>query len=521
MSQIKVDTITNTEDNGPVYFPKGMLGDASHLIYPPQVLSFDPTPLSTGISTASEQNITVTFNQGIVFSGVGTISLRQGSATGTELESYTCGVSTRATIAGESLVVKPSVQLGINTSIYLVLPSTGIANTSGGNYAGSSSYFFQTLTPGQNFSATGGTHEFVRADFASPTGYYKYHIFTSSGPFVTSGPSVDADDFKALIIGGGGAGGDMYLQPSSQIRYGGGGGGAGGRIYQTGPEMSLISGTYTVTIGAGGIGTSGNNTTIASPTATIITAYGGGFGGQAEFGPGAAGSGLDGGSGGGGGGVSTPFNPGNSTNGTGISGQGNNGGSLPGENQMTNPNNTVRGSVGAGGGGAGGTGGNGVTTRSSPAPNTSAIYRGPGSAGPGGPGLASPEFSSPILAPLVPTIPADSFSKIGSSGLYAGGGGGAGIHAPQYGYPSPNYPGGVISRGTGGPGGGGNGIFYPSPSTSTDNSETGFTNTGGGGGGGGSPSSSQPAPSPGANYGGNPAAGGSGVFMVRYATPAP
>ena len=41
------------------------------------------------------------------------------------------------------------------------------------------------------------------------------------------------------------------------------------------------------------------------------------------------------------------------------------------------------------------------------------------------------------------------------------------------------------------------------------------------GGGGGNPSSGQPTPSPGGQYGGNPAAGGSGVFMVRYATPAP
>lgn len=519
MSQIKVDSITNTEDNGPVYFPKGMLGDASNLIYPPQVLSFDPTPLSTGISTAAEQNITVTFNQGIQFSGVGTISLRQGSATGTELESYTCGVSTRATIAGESLVVKPSVQLGINTSIYLVLPSTGIANTSGGNYAGSTSYFFQTQNPGQNFSATGGTHEFTRADGSSPTGYYKYHIFTASGPLVTTAPSVDAEDFKALIVGGGGAGGEMYLQPSSQIRYAGGGGGAGGRIYQTGPEMSLATGTYTVTIGAGGIGTTGNDTTIATPTATIITAYGGGFGGEASTG-GPYGSGGDGGSGGGGGGLSTPTVPGSSTAGTGIPGQGNPGGSLPGWNQVRNPTNTSSGAVGAGGGGAGGNGGNGTTTQSSPAPGTSSTLRGPGSAGPGGPGLPSPEFSSTILSPLVPTIPADSFAKIGSTGLYAGGGGGGGAYPPVYGItPTMPWPGGPINRGTGGPGGGGAGVYYPSPSTTTDNSEPGFASTGGGGGGGGNPSNSQPAPSPGGQFGGSPAAGGSGVCMIRYATP--
>jgi len=474
MSQIKVDTITNAEDNGPVYFPKGMLGDASHLIYPPQVLSFDPTPLSTGISTASEQNITVTFNQGIVFSGVGTISLRQGSATGTELESYTCGVSTRATIAGESLVVKPSVQLGINTSIYLVLPSTGIANTSGGNYVGSSSYFFQTITPGQNFSATGGTHEFTRADGSSPTGYYKYHIFTSSGPFVTTGPSFDATEFSSVLVAGGGGGGS-------------GGGGAGGVISSTGPSLALPEGTFTITLGSGGAptpnnsnaGSDGSDSTISTPTDTLITAYGGG-GGGALYAP------STGGNPGGSGGGSNPA-PSNLF-GTGVPGQGNPGGTGATPSSWTQP--------GGGGGGSGGNGGTGNVT----APGTPSTLVG-GTGGAGGIGAPQPAFTTPILSGFVPTIPASSLNEIGTSGRYGGGGGGG----------APANPPGSVPRPVpaGGSGGGGNGS-----NNTIRTAENGFVNTGGGGGGG----------HEGPGVPGNPwsgRSGGSGVFMVRYATPAP
>ena len=129
MSQINVDSIANTNDDGPVYFPRGMRGDATNLQYEPKILTFDPVPLSTGISTTT--NITITFDQQIQFSGVGTIYIREGSSTGSITTSFTCGVSTEATIAGETLVINPLEPLGINTTNYVILPSVGIANTFG------------------------------------------------------------------------------------------------------------------------------------------------------------------------------------------------------------------------------------------------------------------------------------------------------------------------------------------------------------------------------------------------------
>jgi hypothetical protein len=76
------------------------------------------------------------------------------------------------------------------------------------------------------------------------------------------------------------------------------------------------------------------------------------------------------------------------------------------------------------------------------------------------------------------------------NGTYYAGGGGGGLHST-----------GTVA-GTGGTGGGGNGASFGNA-----NGSAGGTNTGGGGGGGGNASSS-----------GVPNAGGSGIFIIRYAT---
>ncbi len=82
-----------------------------------------------------------------------------------------------------------------------------------------------------NIIATGGTITYV--------GDYIIHTFTSSGTFTISSGT---GDVEYLVIGGGGG---------ASI----GGGGAGG--YLTGTNASMVVGSYTVTIGAGGAGASG------------------------------------------------------------------------------------------------------------------------------------------------------------------------------------------------------------------------------------------------------------------------
>ena len=161
------------------------------------------------------------------------------------------------------------------------------------------------------FSATGGTE--------TTSGGYKYHTFTSSGSFTTSG---DAGTVDYLIVAGGGGGGTDSFQNRAS-----GGGGAGGYISKS--AITLTRGdTISIIIGAGGVGGNhtlqgdnvygwqGANTTLSG--AVSETAIGGG-GGQGHNSGGTDASTKD--NGGSGGGTS------NATSGvgTGVTGQGSQG----------------------------------------------------------------------------------------------------------------------------------------------------------------------------------------------------
>ena len=447
-------------------FSGNFSGDGSALTFAPKIIAYDPAALSTGISTTT--NITFTFDQNIQFAGTGTIEVRETSNSGTIATSFTISGGTAPTglsIVNNQLIINPTGPLSLNTVHYVVLPSAGIANTLGSYYAGSSDYNFRTVNQAALFSASGGNESFTVEDSNSPTGYYKYHIFSTPGPFTLGAPTASAESFTSMLIGGGGAGGGS---PGSAS--GGGGGGAGGLVKDTGPTLNLASGSYTITVGAGAPyqNQNGEDSTINLDGNPVLTAYGGGKGAA----PG--GDGTPGGSGGGG---STPYFSGTiRSGGTGVSGQG-----YAGSNSGPHSAANIGVDFGAGGGGAGGTGSSGS---SSGATTPYTIV-----AGNGGPGSSNPEFNATVLSPRVTSIPATSWGVIGPSGLYAGGGGGATGASPQ----QTSYSGGA-----GGSGGGGNGIRQG------QGSQAGFTNTGGGGGAGG----------PG--YGAN---GGSGVFMVRYASP--
>ncbi len=148
-----------------------------------------------------------------------------------------------------------------------------------------------------------------------------------------------------LIVGGGGSGGGVNWSRA------GGGGGAGGLIH--GGEQ--ISGVQTITVGAGGVGTSmDRGTSGGNSVAFGFTAAGGGAGGSNQTASGAA---LNGGSGGGG--ASNSGSGGSSTQGDTGSGLGSPGGA---GNDASNPWQRGGGGGGAGGPGSGGSeaGGGGV-----------------------------------------------------------------------------------------------------------------------------------------------------------------
>ena len=90
--------------------------------------------------------------------------------------------------------------------------------------------------------ASGG----IISDYTSGSDIYRAHIFNASGVFNVSALSIDPnlpDTVDALVVAGGGGGGGQYH---------GGGGGAGGM--KTGTSIPVSASSYTVTIGAGGVG---------------------------------------------------------------------------------------------------------------------------------------------------------------------------------------------------------------------------------------------------------------------------
>ena len=395
---------------------------------------------ATDSATAAGGTVSLTFTAGAT--GGKTITNYKYSTDGTTYTALSPEQTTSPlTISGLTNAVSTTIRLKA-------------VNSNGDSTASSAS---NSVTPTQ-FSATGGT--------TVTSGGYKYHTFTSNGTFqITSG----SKNIQMLVVAGGGSGGSQGS---------GSGAGAGGLRSQT---ISGTTGSYTVTVGAGGAAQSsparGNNGNTSSVSGNGMTAYNttGGGGGATDYGYGQS-FGLSGGSGGGEG------RSGGTGNYASAPGAGNAGAYSPSEGNtggygaMSNvwyrdgsPQNPV--AWGGGGGGAGAVGGNGIGG------SASAQKGGDGGAG-------SSAYSAWGLA-------TSTGHNVSGTVYYAGGGGA-------------NDPGAYLAPwttavGAGGNGGGAAGGSGPN-STGGGNATA---NTGGGGGGG-----------QGYIYGGG--AGGSGIVIIRY-----
>ena len=530
MSRINVNEIVGV-GNTHVQILSGLIGDASQLTFPPNIVGFSPDYLEEAAEVNT--NIVFTFNQPIMFRGTGSVILRSGSATGSVVQTFSItdgSPGSGLSIAGSQLIINPSSDLSYDTQYYIEITKPGIANTHGGYYPGDNTYNFKTkLIP---FTATGGNYTYTKYDSDSPTNFYKYHIFTGTGPLSFSHPSSQAVDLDWMLVAGGATGGSAY----SPTYMAGGGGGAGGVLTGTGPALGLNVGNYTVTIGGGGAympnsaapnpSYNGNPSIIGSNQA-----LGGGNGGGYPQPNDTYRSGRSGGSGGGG--VSNPSDyvptyyrgeaspP--ATQGGGTPGQGNPGGR--GGFQYT-PNPGQQCHAGGGGGGAGGSGGNTAypqnPTPSRPGPQyPSSSWTGWNTTGgSGGQGKPNPAFGVANLAGYVPepVFPLkDLLQEVQSAGYYGGGGGGGATMQPSDYY--------SMRAGNGGLGGGGHGggVYtnpptrqnpspflpeWPEPGPSRQYARPGHQFMGGGGGG------AQAYPT-----GRISGQGGSGCFMLRYAVP--
>ena len=346
--------------------------------------------------TPSVATSTVTVSlPGIPAGGTSTITVQLKQADGTNLTSGGATVSFVTPSSGSIGSVTDNNN-GTYTAIYTASTTTGTV----------------TITPRLTISSTitnftntatviVGTSYILDGTSGSNTGA---HAFNTNGN-INLGLGFFVD---YLFIGGGGGGGTDNA----------GGGGAGGVL--TGKTFNMTTGSYEVTVGAGGAGgitysssqadfrgVSGGESSLSLGGTQLLRAFGGGGGAGGSSGQDA----LSGGSGGGGAGEAVP----NGASGT--PGQG-----FAGGNGVT---------VNRGGGGGGGAGGVGANANGD-------------NGGNGGPGLIS--------------------DITGVSITYAGGGGGATER-------------GVGTPGSGGTGGGGAG------DGSTGRGGNGTANTGGGGGG--------------------------------------
>ena len=314
---------------------------------------------------------------------------------------------------------------------------SGIDASASTNEALNSGYYHGVSTGG---SATGGT--------ITTYGAYKVHSFLSSGTWTPPGTGT----VDVLIVAGGGGGGGGR----------GGGGGAGGMLYRTG--LSVTGQAYTITVGEGGAGSTGNSAETAATNgqdsvAFSVTAKGGGAGGSGVTGTTSISIGKAGGSSGG---------TAHGADGAVASNQGTFSGWTAKGNAGGNGNASDNESAG-GGGGAGAAGQAGDSS---------------GNGGDGGIGFQNDY-------------------RTGSNQYYAGGGG-AGYGADS-----------GATSGQGGNGGGGNGTAGSSTGTAGAGNSLGVPtagtpNTGGGGGGG------RWRDGYGWDTYATGRAGGSGIVVIRY-----
>ena len=299
------------------------------------------------------------------------------------------------------------------------------------------------------------------------------HTFTSAGTFTAPSPLNPSPlSVECFIVAGGGGGGSGI----------GGGGGAGGVVYKPGIPITLGN-SYTINVGAGGVGSLIPNSPTLAPqlgtdtTALGLTAKGGGGGGNGQGGDQ---TGDAGGSSGGTGSTTGSDPAAASQPGTSNPGAPINVGNVGGPGASTT-------NKGGGGGGAGG------AATGEPMPAT-------GTAGVGGLAIqAPPAFRDPAQRSGPTPDPFNGgglgYPGPGSTFHWFAGGGGGGAYNP--------------GPATGGGGGGGT-FSAPFGGAGNGRNESNFgqpagENSGSGGGGGGYESSG--------GAGGN---GGSGIVLIAY-----
>ena len=350
-------TFTSVTMSGSTFIiiPVAITGATSYLY------SITDTGLNTNTSGATSGTFTSCIPGNQYYANVYAIAINSQSLLSANSSSVWCLATPVITLGTATNNIYSSGTRVVGTTFTIVW--TAVTNASNYTLSTNSSYTYSssdsiTTTPGSGWTA---------------------YTFAYNGSIVVPAGNKITVDYL-LVGGGGGAGG-----------YIGGGGGGGYYTYKTG--VVFTPGTYTLTIGQGGIGQVGTGTPPTSGGSSTITGAlsdsAAGGGGQPEFGKG---------------GSSGPFTGGSYTDTTNNAG----GGAGAGQN-------------GVNGGTYGGNGGNGIQNSIT---GTSTYYGGGGGGGwytgitPGTGGLGGGATGAAVYNP--------STRNDGTNGLGGGGGGSTG-----------------------------------------------------------------------------------------------
>jgi hypothetical protein len=135
-----VGVVTMTGSTGDIETPGTIT--VGGLDFPGVISNINPTNGATNVGI--DTNITLSFYFTPPTLGIGTIELREGSVSGTLIESFNVSTSSSVTTVGNSVVINPTNNLGFITSVYAIVPSTAITGYVGLNTTGADSYSFTT-----------------------------------------------------------------------------------------------------------------------------------------------------------------------------------------------------------------------------------------------------------------------------------------------------------------------------------------------------------------------------------------
>lgn len=160
----------------------------------PTVLSFSPADGQALVSVTS--NVVLTFSEPISL-GFGTISIFQGSATGTLFESFDLASSNRLSVSGNTLTIDPINKFVNNTSYLVVFNAAAVTDIAVNPYAGTNTYDFVTIPLGNVINGTNNADTL--------TGTKGVDIISGLGgnDVITGGAGADKQD--------GGDGSDIYM----------------------------------------------------------------------------------------------------------------------------------------------------------------------------------------------------------------------------------------------------------------------------------------------------------------------